>query len=587
MSAVVVPKVRKLDAPVLLPAFLLPQHRALPRTPVQHHNLKKITVYVAKPVDAAAKKPRKKRDPTTKKQSDNKSTAITTTPDAKDAVPKPRKPRAAPGTATTKRKSKNAINPDDNLPSTQLSGQSKITDSLDPASNVNLPPPPESPFIESTNPRSSGQNYDPVRSSTIESRSFPPTPSHQILRSSTPPRPSNFGSASNSPSISSLIDPPQQMKRDNEYKPLSPPPKRQRLTPPDSASTPPITSLQDIPRHGPVDRAVVRQEKRDTVNHVSNPQPVLGSAATPMEIDDTAPLAKPAPVKRKSTTTSGTSTPANGVKPSRQKEASISVGGGNGLLSTEMFGGGPESSGPEKAAPTVILDVPLNGEYNKYINFARLAEERYGFNALYPRLAAQRDRLARVAAAGAALEKDIKNGSGISGDEMSVDLSDGEGAGDDSNVEMGGIGLIERDVLGGGTPAEGSDGTVRKRKKRVMKEDQYDKDDPFVDDTEMAWEEQAAASKDGFFVYSGPLVPEGEKPNVERADGTTKRGRGSGRGRGGSTRGSRGGATRGRGGATGPRKPRMTKAARETMDQEKVQRESLAMLAAKPTTYPA
>ena len=31
----------------------------------------------------------------------------------------------------------------------------------------------------------------------------------------------------------------------------------------------------------------------------------------------------------------------------------------------------------------------------------------------------------------------------------------------------------------------------------------------------------------------------------------------------------------------------MTKAARETMDQEKVQRESLAMLAAKPTTYPA
>ena len=551
MSAVVVPKVRETGRASSSPglsspptpsspsnAFPASQPRiptnAIPQSPTSAHGgEKKITVYVAKPVDAAAKKPRKKRDPTTKKQSDNKSAAITTTPDAKDAVPKPRKPRAAPGTATTKRKSKNAINPDDNLPSTQLSGQSKITDSLDPASNVNLPPPPEvyqngkneaiaitqdasHPSLRAPTPRSSGQNYDPVRSSTIESRSFPPTPSHQILRSSTPPRPSNFGSASNSPSISSLIDPPQQMKRDNEYKPLSPPPKRQRLTPPDSASTPPITSLQDIPRHGPVDRAVVRQEKRDTVNHVSNPQPVLGSAATPMEIDDTAPLAKPAPVKRKSTTTSGTSTPANGVKPSRQKEASISVGGGNGLLSTEMFGGGPENSGPEKAAPTVILDVPLNGEYNKYINFARLAEERYGFNALYPRLAAQRDRLARVAAAGAALEKDIKNGSGISGDEMSVDLSDGEGAGDDSNVEMGGIGLIERDVLGGGTPAEGSDGTVRKRKKRVMKEDQYDKDDPFVDDTEMAWEEQAAASKDGFFVYSGPLVPEGEKPNVER-----------------------------------------------------------------------
>jgi hypothetical protein len=32
----------------------------------------------------------------------------------------------------------------------------------------------------------------------------------------------------------------------------------------------------------------------------------------------------------------------------------------------------------------------------------------------------------------------------------------------------------------------------------------------------MAWQEQAAASKDGFFVYSGPLVPEGEKVQVER-----------------------------------------------------------------------
>ena len=31
----------------------------------------------------------------------------------------------------------------------------------------------------------------------------------------------------------------------------------------------------------------------------------------------------------------------------------------------------------------------------------------------------------------------------------------------------------------------------------------------------------------------------------------------------------------------------MTKAAKETMDQEKVQRENLAMLAAKPTNYPA
>ena len=136
----------------------------------------------------------------------------------------------------------------------------------------------------------------------------------------------------------------------------------------------------------------------------------------------------------------------------------------------------------------------MNGETNKYINFARMAEERYGFNALHPRLAAQRERLARIAAAGAALEKGSGSGSA---DEMSLDLSEGE-----SNVEMGGM--------------EGGSATEGKKPAKRKKADQYDKDDPFVDDSELLWEEQAAASKDGFFVYSGPLVPEGEKPTIER-----------------------------------------------------------------------
>ena len=137
-------------------------------------------------------------------------------------------------------------------------------------------------------------------------------------------------------------------------------------------------------------------------------------------------------------------------------------------------------------------------------------------------------------------------------------------------------------------------------KKRLMKEDYYDKDDPFVDDTELAWEEQAAASKDGFFVYSGPLVPDGEKAVVERyvgppscgrwmltttsrADGTTKRGRG--KGRGGGTRGPRGAAVTSKA-APAVRKPRVTKAARVLMEQEKAARENMAILAAKPVGYP-
>jgi hypothetical protein len=142
----------------------------------------------------------------------------------------------------------------------------------------------------------------------------------------------------------------------------------------------------------------------------------------------------------------------------------------------------------------------MNGEANKYVNFTRLAEERYGWEALHPRQAAQKERLARVAAAGAALEK-MSSHKG-SGDEMSLDNSEGEG----SNVEMGGM----------SDGRTGTDGGKKVVKKRKMKEDEYDKDDGFVDDSELLWDEQAAASKDGFFVYSGPLVPEGEKPLLER-----------------------------------------------------------------------
>lgn len=180
-----------------------------------------------------------------------------------------------------------------------------------------------------------------------------------------------------------------------------------------------------------------------------------------------------------------------------------------------MLGGGYDSQAPERTAPTVILHVPLNGDTNKYVNFARLAEEQYGFDALHPRLAAQRERLARVAAAGAALEHAHKSGSGRSADEMSVDLSDGEPDADNSNVEMGGVNG-NKDIKQ--SEAEGSEVPgIKRRKKRTMKEDMYDKDDPFVDDAELAFEEQAAATKDGFFVYSGPLVAEGEKANVERS----------------------------------------------------------------------
>ncbi|CAD1782311.1 similar to Kazachstania africana KAFR_0G02290 hypothetical protein [Maudiozyma barnettii] len=52
----------------------------------------------------------------------------------------------------------------------------------------------------------------------------------------------------------------------------------------------------------------------------------------------------------------------------------------------------------------------------------------------------------------------------------------------------------------------------------------YDFEDPFIDDSEMLWEEQRASTKDGFFVFFGPLIAKGQAASFERADGTMKRG---------------------------------------------------------------
>lgn len=472
--------------------------------------------------------PKKVSKPRKKKEVDVKTEGKSSTATATDVkVPsKPRKPRAAPGTGI-KRKSKTSEEKESKLAATQAAQrQTKITESLaTPALLPDVGVLASHPLYQNGKdeaiptshdkshnsihmvPRAtSGQNYDPIRSSTIEPRAMPYDPIATRERISTPPRPSSYPNASPG-SIASLIEPPastklssipQPSKRGGEILAPSPPgTKKPRLSPPESI--PAQQSFKSIPREL---------------------LPANLYAATSTDVDTDQPcqtIEKYTTMAKKSSgTTPGASSSAHSPKPTRKKETSVAIPTGNGLLSGTIFGGAYDNTGPEKTAPTVILHVPLDGE-NKYVNFARLAEEQYGFNALHPRLAAQQERLARVAAAGAAIENASKggnSGSGISADDMSVDLSEGDG--DLSNVEMSGMRMDLGIPRSGG---EGSEGPLPKKaapKKRMMKEDMYDKEDPFVDDTEMAWEEQAAASKDGFFVYSGLLVPEGEDANVER-----------------------------------------------------------------------
>ena len=355
------------------------------------------------------------------------------------------------------------------------------------------PPPPPPP------PRTSGTKYDPIRSVSVEGNA----PREQARSVSQNLSPVKTSKASASPSISSLIDPP---STTTTAPPMT---TATRVSVAPGGSDPARPSL-------PTRFAAVSSDAPDALPKAEHRDRRGPSRPAADEHDDAAgPASAPpatasskAPKKESADTSAGGSTRNSSPKPGRQKEAPAPGPTGSGLLSSALFGGPASTAGQGSAdnrPPTIVIELALRTEKDRYINFARLAEERYGFNAIHPSLAAQRDRLAR--AAGAAVER----ASGLaSADEMSLDVSEPE-----SNGGGGGGG-------GGGRGTEGSgdNGDQKPKRKRKTKGDEYNKDDPFIDDSEMVWQEQAAASKDGFFVYEGPLIKPGERPNVERYDTT-------------------------------------------------------------------
>ncbi|KAK3898679.1 hypothetical protein C8A05DRAFT_47065 [Staphylotrichum tortipilum] len=419
-------------------------------------------------------------------------------------------------------------------------------------------------------------NYDPIRESMASRDPYgtgplgsPRAPSQVVNR------------ASASPSIASLVDPQPPASV------ISPLPSQTSYTNPtsqprfhDSASMPPSPSnaVRSTPSSMP--KPALGEARRapppPPAATASATKPESNKAATtsftsmtsiPSTLSTAATPAAPAPAQSKKIAAvvqqerdahkKARSSSSSSPKISSLKDALPPLPGGE----RSILDFGKARPGEELEAPSIALHIPLHpGENNKYVNFMRMAEERYGWDALHPRLAASRERKARIAAATAALEKTGVGSGRDSGEEMDEDIASDAG---ESNVEMGGTGAA---------PA------VKPRKKRNFKEDEYDKDDGFVDDSEMLWEEQAAASKDGFFVYSGPLIPEVEKPAI--AEERPRRGRGGrGRGsRGGAVRGE--GTGRGRGGGPGSRggtvrKPRITKVEKEQRDREKAEREKL------------
>ncbi|KAJ5819720.1 hypothetical protein N7474_005311 [Penicillium riverlandense] len=435
-----------------------------------------------------------------------------------------------------------------------------------PPLNQSLPPPRPQSQPPPPNPqRTSGQNFDPIRSAFGNTSPAPVySPPHAVS-------PRNAYRASASPAISSIIDPPSQ-----NAQPLYPQLPRSSSGHVSAVSSPaqhpvahtpthPSLAPSPLPASSPSYGAAHTPQQPPPSNHFSPyaPSEQRPLQSQPPQLQLSPPVVPPPQPQAQAQTQTQTQTqpqpqpqpPANATpsrpqqpsdamevdskegiaavnkpsapspKPAKAAKEAPPLPQGSGLITNALFGGDDSAnSSDSRTTPNIIVHIPLQ-KGNQIVNFARLAEERYGFAALHPRLAAHKQRLARIAAAGAALEKNEKGAKGISaGESADEDLSLDRDSDLDGDVSMGGTGAGTN-----GAPSEADEGTKKRRRKKV---EEYDRDDPFVDDSEMAWQETAAASKDGFFVYSGPLVQEGEKVQVERADGTIKRGRGRGRGAG-------------------------------------------------------
>ncbi|CCE93726.1 Hpc2p TDEL_0G03590 [Torulaspora delbrueckii] len=171
----------------------------------------------------------------------------------------------------------------------------------------------------------------------------------------------------------------------------------------------------------------------------------------------------------------------------------------------------------EAEDPTIILDIPLySAQDNEYLD----ENGQVVFNVcklVHDNLTAQNGHGgADVKVAKRNLLSQLNGGSRqieSTEDDDEEDIVEVDDDGDDDEEDEG------EDEKTTASPKKKSH--PNKGKSLIGK---YDTEDPFIDDTELLWEEQRAATKDGFFVFFGPLIEKGHYASLERADGTMKRG---------------------------------------------------------------
>lgn len=124
----------------------------------------------------------------------------------------------------------------------------------------------------------------------------------------------------------------------------------------------------------------------------------------------------------------------------------------------------------------------MDPSQNAVVDFMRLAEKKYGYEKVHPY------------AARSALE--------LAGGDLN-DMDEDE----DDSMLIESVTASDKETVNPVTSNTTSSSNKRSAaNNRAKIEGKYDLNDPFIDDSEMLWEEQAVSTKDGFFVYSGPLV---------------------------------------------------------------------------------
>ncbi|SCU83856.1 LAME_0C07008g1_1 [Lachancea meyersii CBS 8951] len=170
----------------------------------------------------------------------------------------------------------------------------------------------------------------------------------------------------------------------------------------------------------------------------------------------------------------------------------------------------PIEAPDDRDEPVIIVDVPLYPvESNDYLdengqvvfNFYKLVQDKFGHSGKTKRN----------------LMSDLNGGDEDDEDVAEVDDDDGIEEEEDEDVDL------EEKNTNSTAPVASP-----KKKSHPMKGrsliGKYDTEDPFIDDSELLWEEQRVATKDGFFVYFGPLIERGQYASFERVNGTMKRG---------------------------------------------------------------